>query len=322
MKVRETTFKYREVLANKNIVFAVSGGPDSLAMLLATQYLGARLKKKIVVAHFSHGLRPTEDEIERNLVRQVAENCGVKFTYGNANVNPSESAAREARYKYLAMVALEYDAIGILTAHTCDDQAETLLLRLVRGSGLKGVGSIREFSSRTIQGNKVLLLRPMLKITRAQTEAACLECDVLPARDKSNDSLRYARNRIRSNVIPELEKINIQAQAALVSFTDRASKDNEFLEDLAASKALEFETRTPFKVEWDKRQLRELPEPLLIRVLENSWKHLTGEGSTLGAQKIRQMIRVIQTSGYAHLGKKGHLANERGEKIMMIVSVD
>jgi len=320
MGIRQSALKYSQLLSNKKLVLAISGGPDSLAMLLATQYVGSKIRQKVIAAHFSHGLRPIEDEIEKNLVKDVAKICGVRFVSGADNVAANESAAREARYNYLSKIAIENDAIAIMTAHTRDDQAETVLLRLARGSGLKGISAIREMSSQVFLGNKIFLLRPMLKATREQTEAACLENEIAPARDKSNESVNYSRNRVRLNVIPELIKINSQAQAALVSFAERAASDDEFLENFALSAVTEFEIRTPYKVEWDKRRLRALPEPLLIRVLENSWRYLTGEGSTLGSEKIRQIINVIKTSGHTDLGKKGQLVNVKGDKVAMMVS--
>lgn len=320
MKIRALLLKYSDRLANKKMILAVSGGPDSMAMLLAAQHVGHYIKKNFIVANFSHGLRPLEDELERALVEEVARNCGFNFVSGIGKVLATEAAAREARYNFLIKVALENNANALLTAHTRNDQAETVLLRLVRGTGLKGVGSIREISSRKVAGNEIFLLRPMLGVTRDQTEAICSASNVVPARDRSNYSLRYSRNRVRLNVIPELIKINSQAQVALASFAERAASDNDLLEALAHEAIAGFERRNKFSVEWDKKHLRQIPEPLLIRILENAWRQLAGEGSTLGSKKLAQMIRVIHNAGQAYLGRTGKLQAISADKVIMTIT--
>ena len=320
MKIRASILKYSEKLEDKKMILAVSGGPDSLAMLLAAQNVGLNIKKKFIVANFSHGLRPKEDESERILVKNIAENFGFSFTSGSDEVLANEASAREARYNFLGKVALENDASAILTAHTRNDQAETVLLRLIRGTGLKGIRSIREISSRKIYGNEIYLLRPMLEVTRDQTEAICNEFNIQPARDKSNESLHYSRNRVRLKVIPELIKVNSQAQSALAAFAERAASDNQLLEDLALEAVAGFESRHKFSIEWDKKQLRQIPEPLLVRILENSWRQLTEDGSTLGSKKLQQMTRVIHSSGEVYLGKAGKLQTTETNKVIMKIT--
>ena len=221
MAVRRAFARHGGSLGIGRLVLAVSGGADSMAMLLASAEVGSRLRKRMVVAHFAHGLRPWADRREQALVRRTAADLGLPFEAGQGRTKPSEAAAREERYRFLGRIAAKYDAAGVLTAHTQDDQAETVLLRLTRGAGLRGAGAIRELSSRIVDGRGLTLLRPLLAVNRVETEAVCKEAGVSPARDASNRSLKYARNRVRLRVLRELAKLNPDVRAALAAFAER-----------------------------------------------------------------------------------------------------
>ena len=303
MAMRRAVARHEERLGGGALLLAVSGGADSLAMLLACAEVGARLRKRIAAARFSHGLRPAADRRERAAVRRAAESLGVPFLSGAAQSPPDEAGARDARYRFLAQAAADCGAATVLTAHTQDDQAETTLLRLARGSGLRGAGSIREFAVRAVDGRPLALLRPLLRVSRADTEAVCAEAGLRPARDATNRSLRYARNRMRLRVLPELAIVNPNATAALAGFAERAAQDDALLDQLAKDAARGFEERSPSAVYWPKSALRELSAPLLARVLEGAWRSLQGEGATLGHEKIAQCARVVARGGRLSLGK-------------------
>ncbi len=303
MAMRRALARHDEGLGIGRLVLAVSGGADSMAMLLATAEVGARLRKRMVVAHFAHGLRPWADRREQALVRRTAADLGLPFEAGQGRTKPSEAAAREERYRFLGRIAAEYDAAGVLTAHTQDDQAETVLLRLTRGAGLRGAGAIRELSSRVVDGRNLTLLRPLLAVSRVETEAVCKEAGVSPARDASNRSLKYARNRVRLRVLRELVKLNPDVRAALAGFAETATEDEELLEAMALEAVAAFEERSPWSIAWPKAELRRLPRPLLVRVLERAWRSLQGEGATLGRRKLDQAALVIARGGKTALGK-------------------
>ncbi len=322
MAVRRALARHGGSLGHGRLVLAVSGGADSMAMLLAVAEVGARLRKRMAVAHFAHGLRPWADRRERALVRRAAADLGLPFEAGQGQTRPSEAAARDERYRFLGQVAAEYDAVGVLTAHTQDDQAETVLLRLTRGAGLRGAGAIRELSSRVVDGRELTLLRPLLSVSRADTEAVCGEAGVSPARDASNRSLRYARNRVRLRVLRELGELNPDVRAALAGFAERAAEDEELLEVLAREAVAEFEERSPWSISWPKAELRRLPRPLLARVLESAWRSLQGEGATLGRRKLDQAALVIARGGKASLGRGGSLTVGPGPMARMAVMQD
>lgn len=278
------------------LVLAVSGGADSAAMAIAFATIPSGKRPALVLAHFSHGLRPTADKRETRLVARLAESLGLDVKLGSASVGPSEAAAREARYGFLAKVSAELGACAVGTAHTLDDQAETALLRLVRGAGLRGGGGIREWSSREIGSHQVQLLRPLLVLTREQTEAVCREADYRPAADGSNRSLRFARNRVRSRVLPELARINPAARAALARFADNAREDDEALEALARDAVAGSERRSTERVVWGRTKLAQLPMALLVRVLQTAWRHVAGDAAALSRAKLDAMGRLIRRS--------------------------
>ena len=319
MAMRRALARHRERLNNGVLLLAVSGGADSMAMLLACAETGARTRRRMAAAHFSHGLRPSADRRERASVRRAAESLGVPFTSGAAQSPSNEAGAREARYRFLAAAAAEQGAVAVLTAHTQDDQAETVLLRLTRGSGLRGAGAIRECSERSVDGQTLTLLRPLLHVTRADTEAVCAEAGIRPARDATNRSLRYARNRVRLRVLRELTELNPHVRAALAGFAERAADDDALLDQLAAGAVSEVEERSEASVSWPKSALRALPPALLPRVLERAWRSLHGDGATLGHQKLAQAAHVVARGGRLSLGRDGSLSVGPGPLARMSV---
>ena len=360
MAMRRALARRRAALGRAPLVLAVSGGADSMAMLLACAEIGARVRSRLVVAHYAHGLRPTADRRERALVRRHAERLGLPFVAGAGRTAPDEAAARDARYGFLAEVAAERGASAVLTAHTQDDQAETVLLRLARGAGLRGAAAIRELSSRIVpsipppflgegqgrgqgrhatpppnlreghhftpppflgeeQGRPLTLLRPLLAVSRADTEAVCAEAGVAPARDASNRTLRYARNRVRLRVLRELAALNPDVRAALAAFAERAAEDDALLDRIARDAVAGCEERTPEGVSWPKAELRRLPAPLLARVIESAWRDLHGDGATLGRRKLAQAAAVVARGGEASLGRHSRLVVDAGERARIVV---
>ena len=198
------------------LLVAVSGGADSTALLLLLADLAPQLGLDLHVAHFDHRLRPRESAKDAQFVADLAQRHGATIRIGRADAPPkSEDAARELRYAFLRRAAREVGATRIATGHTRDDQAETVLLHATRGSGLAGLAGMRP--------HRDDIVRPLLAVGRAETEAVCAEAKITPREDRSNADPKYARNRIRHTVLPELERINPQARAALARLSDAAA---------------------------------------------------------------------------------------------------
>ena len=196
-------------------VVACSGGPDSLALLGILHALSAQQGLVLHVAHFDHRMRPSSGDDAR-LVARVARDLGLPSHAGAAPRAPrSEADARDARYRFLRDVARSTGAKAIALGHTRDDQAETVLLHLVRGSGVLGLAAMRP--------RRDDLARPLLCLTREDTVAYARAMGVRPARDPTNANERYARNLIRLRVLPLLERLNPKARDALARVADNAA---------------------------------------------------------------------------------------------------
>ncbi|MBA3711223.1 MAG: tRNA lysidine(34) synthetase TilS [Pyrinomonadaceae bacterium] len=242
--------------AAERIVVGVSGGGDSMALLLALDELlkARRFTLKIVVAHLDHGLRGRSGAVDAEWVAGVARELGHEVVLGSVPVKERaafardniEQAARRARYEFFTATAKEYGARLVATAHTLDDQAETVLLRLMRGSGADGLGGMRPArpldaggdipSGRPFEASRdVQLVRPLLCwARRVQTVDYCRERGVQFRTDAMNDDERYARVRVRHNLLPLMEAFNPQVVEALARTAELLQDDAAALDGLAA----------------------------------------------------------------------------------------
>jgi tRNA(Ile)-lysidine synthase len=221
-------------LQDANIVVAVSGGADSTALLLALHELivGGHLKAILTVAHLDHGLRQ-ESRADAKWVAKLARQLGYEIAGTRVDVKKRalatgdnlEQAARRARYEFLAKVAGKRKAQLILTAHTIDDQAETVLLRLLRGSGadgLTGIDPVRRFDSRSA----FLLARPLVTwARRAETLEHCRQSKVDFRADSMNEDEQFARVRVRKQLIPLMESFNGKIVEALARTSELLRDD-------------------------------------------------------------------------------------------------
>lgn len=236
----------------EHIVCAVSGGADSVAMLFAFYLLREKLNITLEAAHFNHHLRGEESLRDEDFVRAFCDRYEIPLHVGGAQVQPGkkglEAAARDARYAYLQSLDGK-----IATAHTADDNAETVLLHLVRGTGLKGLGGIAP------QRGK--LIRPMLSVTRQDVESFLEEWSLPHVEDSSNGTDAFLRNRIRHQVMPLLREENPKIGENLSRMALRLRLDEAHLAQQSA-----FETLP------DVETLRALPDALRSRMLERFLK--------------------------------------------------
>ena len=202
------------------VVCAVSGGADSMALLWAMYLLKNKLRISLSAAHFNHHLRGEESDRDAAFVRDFCAGYHIPFTEGSAQVVAGEkgleAAAREARYAFLRTLDGK-----IATAHTADDNAETVLMHLVRGTGLKGLGGISPVNGQ--------LIRPMLEITRDEVLAFLEEYSIPYVEDSSNGTDIFLRNRLRHHVVPLLKQENPSLANNLSAMALRLRQDEEVL---------------------------------------------------------------------------------------------
>ncbi len=259
------------------MVVGISGGPDSVALAHALHRLGYALH----LAHLDHGLRPDSKE-DAALVQRLASAWGLPITVEQADVQgyadthglSLEHAAREVRYRFLFRVAREQKARAVAVAHTLDDQAETVLLHLLRGSGLTGLQGMRPRAY--LWDAHIPLVRPLLNVTREQVLAHC-RFHQLPFRmDPSNTDLRFTRNRIRHVLLPLLEKeFNPRVREALARLARIVQMEIEVLESLEdrAWQEVALEVGDDYLF-WDGETLRRQPPGLRYGLWRRAARHL------------------------------------------------
>ena len=229
--------KLRLPMSDGTVVVAVSGGADSTALLLAIEELRTnhKLHTAICVAHLDHKLRKTSSK-DAKWVADLAAKLGFKSVIGRSKVAEAaraendnlEQAAREARYAFLERTAKRVSANYVLTAHTMDDQAETILLRLMRGSagaGLGGMESLRPLA----KNSSIKLARPLLWARRVETEAYCRLRKVEFLSDEMNDDQRFARVKVRKQLLPLMQSFNNRIVEALSRTAEHLREDGAVL---------------------------------------------------------------------------------------------
>ena len=231
----------RGIVANDfvgaSIVAAFSGGPDSTALLHALHTLRDDMGLKLYAAHLDHGLRAETAMGDAGFAREFAASLDIPVEIEKADTYALrdrlglsiEDAARRLRYRFLSRVALERDADCIALGHTLDDQAETVLMRALRGAGVEGLSAMRELSSMRVGNNRVKLYRPMLSVRRSEVLGYCSENGLSPRLDESNLSSEFTRNRVRMDLIPKLEEYNPSARDALARLARSVSMDADFI---------------------------------------------------------------------------------------------
>jgi tRNA(Ile)-lysidine synthase len=199
---------------DKTIVVAVSGGADSVSLMLALDELkkAKKVEIRVVAAHFNHRLRGDESDADETFVRELTSERKLELAVGHSALSIKtnvEQKARVERYDFLQQTAANLKATAVLTAHTVDDQAETFLLNLIRGSGLQGLSAISPIRRLTAAEPDVALIRPLLTwARRADTEGYCHELGVRYRSDTMNEDESFTRVRLRKILIPLLKDFN------------------------------------------------------------------------------------------------------------------
>ena len=318
-RVRAYVLRHALIAGGDTVVVAVSGGADSLCLLHVLQTLAPDLGCSLHVGHLDHALRPTS-EADAAFVAAHAAELGLPYTVERRDVGALartqrvslETAARRARYEFLHGVAAARDAAGIATGHTRDDQAETLLLHLARGSGLRGLAGMPP--------RREALIRPLLEVSHAQTMAYCAALGLAPREDESNLSRVQRRNRIRHEVLPRLEAIQPAASANMARAARLLAADLALIERLARHALAHTVTRrdgAPVTLSAT-RLLEAEPElrPHMLRLLLDD---LLGYAEGWGERDYVRILEAI-ASGEPSVSlplPKGLVLERRGDDVML-----
>lgn len=232
--------------AGERIVVAVSGGPDSMALLHVLFLLSGKMPLELIAAHVNHGFRPEESAAEAETVAAYAASLGVQCEIGRFDLPAyiaetglnAQAAAREKRYSFLRETAYRYGASKIALAHNADDQAETMVMRIIRGTGPSGLTGI---PLRRTEKN-LELIRPLLRIYKSEIECHCAEYGIPVCRDSSNEQRKYFRNVVRLDVLPYLQQFNSKLPESLNRLADTMHAEDDWMEAEASSRFSEYVT--------------------------------------------------------------------------------
>jgi tRNA(Ile)-lysidine synthase len=290
------------VTAGEKIVVAVSGGPDSVCLLHVLYSLRKELDISLHIAHLNHQLRGAEADADADYVKVLARRLKVPATIESADVRSYqkkqrltlEEAAREVRYCFLATTAQKAGAEKVAAGHTAADNAETLLMHIIRGSGLKGLRGLLPDTHVKTCNAELRVIRPLLALQREETVAYCAEHHLEPRTDSTNLSIEPFRNKVRRRLLPQLRKYNPQFDAALLRTARTAAADLAFIEAEArrASKTLTKSSQDSVVI--GKKDFLALHPALQRQVLRDGIESLLGSLKDIEAGHIEDIMDALE----------------------------
>lgn len=286
----------------EKVVVAVSGGPDSVCLLHLLRELKGTLSLDLHVAHLNHQLRGADSDADAEYVCHLAASLGLPATVSSRDVKAYqvskrlglEEAAREVRYAFLAEVAEAVGARRVAVGHTGDDQVETIILHIVRGSGISGlVGMLPETPWPNEQRERIRLVRPLLQFSRQDTVNYCAEHNLAPREDASNLSSSALRNRIRSELLPLLLSLNPGFRDNLLRLSRLAADDLSIIDGQVEGVWNDVAKEDADNVVLDRRAIVGLPVPVQRAVLRKALEHRLGSLRDIEAVHIEEMRDML-----------------------------
>ncbi len=296
-KVRATCRRYQLLESKDKVIVAVSGGADSTAMLLALKELVPEYNLQLYVAHLNHMMRGDQAEADANWVRELSARLGVPFFRRDIDVPALieergltvEQAGRVARYRFYEELAQELGANKVAVGQTRDDQAETVLLHLIRGAGLAGIAGIRPRRSAA----HCWIIRPLLEVTRRETEAYSAFFGLTPRHDPYNIDPAYLRNRIRYQLLPWLrDEANPNIKEVLAQSAAIWQEEDDYLTQVTDQIYQQAVELTDAGVLVDCEQLRRLPLALKRRVLRQAFAQIAGDERNLDFEHTESLLTL------------------------------
>ena len=316
-QVRRTIRRYDLLPAGSRVLVGLSGGSDSVAVTRILLELAEHGGFTVAgLAHLNHGLRPSA-ALDEAFCREFAQRVGLALVVEHAAVRDFassealsiEDAARRLRYAFLERAAADMAADRIAVGHTQDDQAETVLLKLMRGAGLRGLGGIYP--------RRDAVIRPLLDVTRDDLRAYLQSRAETWIEDETNQDLANPRNRIRHRVLPELDRaLEGSARPAISRAAALIREDGQWLDAVAEERFLTLAHSTPAGLEFDVLGLAETPVPVLRRVLLQALR-ATGGNREIGLEHVEAVTALLNgTQGGVDV--PGTRVELRGGKLVLL----
>ncbi len=266
-KVLAAVEEYAMLEKGAAVAAALSGGADSVSLVRALKSLEETLDIRVCACHLNHGLRGEESDADERFCEELCERLGVPLEVRRVKVGNQlrshesvEQAARRIRYEFFEDSLRKFGSRVLATAHTASDNTETVLFNLTRGTGISGLCGIPPVRA---LGEEFRVVRPLLYCTRSEVEEYLAGLGQAFVTDRTNLSDDYSRNRIRLNVVSELEKINPSLQTVISRMTKIVREDDAFLEELSEKALSEAKSGRG----WDAAALARLPKPIKARAV-------------------------------------------------------
>lgn len=312
-RVKEFMEKYKMAAPGWTVLVAVSGGADSMCLLEILR--ASDIDLKLIVAHFNHGLRGEESDRDEEFVRNYCRKREIAFFAGSGDVKGEaerlklgiEESARIMRYSFLQKTAEEQSANAIATAHNADDNVETVIMNMTRGTGLDGLCGIPP-----VRDN---IIRPILCLTRLDIEEFLIDFSIPNIYDSTNSDIIYMRNKIRHNIIPVLRETNSNLALSVLGMTERLREDRDCLDSWTKSVFSEFVYENE-SLRAKVAELLALPEAIRVRVLRLALEKIgvTGESRTIKA--VSDILVSNDPSAMVNL-KNGAIARREYNQLVL-----
>jgi len=321
-RVLRTLRTHEMVPRGGRVLVALSGGPDSVALLHVLRELEARGELAVAgVAHFNHQLRGAAADADEQFCRDLAAELGLPIEAGRGDVRALakaqhrsiEDAARVARYAFLEAAADRLAAGAIAVGHTLDDQAETFLLRLLRGAGSRGLAGIRPRAGRVV--------RPLIEISRAELRAYAADRRLVFRDDETNRDLGIPRNRVRHQLLPLLRELSPAVVDILAREADTAREDEEFLSRAAIDLASRIVLVNKHVIEVDAGGLRGLPPALSSRIVRDALERAAPDRA-FGRDHLRAVTALAGGGDGAAVSVPGLTVRRTGDRLVFHASSD
>ncbi|MHC1719456.1 MAG: tRNA lysidine(34) synthetase TilS [Clostridiaceae bacterium] len=290
-KVLDTMEKYKMMSKGSRIIVGVSGGPDSMCLLHILLGMRDSLDLELVAAHVNHSLRGVDADKDAEYVEEFCKANNIEFASIKIDVHKlaaeknvsEETAGRDLRYEFFERLRKEYKADKIAIAHNLNDQAETVIMRIIRGTGLEGLAGIKPVRDE-------IYIRPLLFCSRAEIEEYCSINNLNPRIDKTNFESIYVRNKIRLELIPYIEKnFNKDIINVLNRLAQNSKADSEYLEHETKNKYKIYCTYKDYKVIISKEAFLE-HEAIVTRLIRKAFEDVCGNLRNFERQHILQVI--------------------------------
>ncbi len=294
--------QYRLETGAGPLLVAVSGGADSVCLFHILRELQDKLGVKLHVVHLDHRLRGQESAEDARFVGEIARRYRIPATiearevqeYRSRHRLSLEEAAREVRYRFFAETARSLKAAAVAVGHNADDNIETILMHLIRGTGTRGLRGLSPITRWHPAREKLIIIRPLLEVSRREIEQYCQEHSYETRNDKSNASMEYLRNRVRRELRPLLESYNPQINDALLKLATIAGDELAFLDDQVQQRWNSTVKKQRDTILLDKKQLLSQPRAIQRHLLRRTLEELLGELKDIETRHIDDMIQLLE----------------------------